>query len=116
MTIQEMFDKAVRGLASQGWNRCLSNGDYGTCCYSNQANMRCAWGWVDLELGIEHVGTVYDLANNGGIAATLSREELQFARQLQIAHDGAFEPRNMLHDMRVLARDYGLKWPEGVNQ
>ena len=49
---QEMFDRAVRGLASQGFQQALEGN---ACVYdmpmSDGPIRHCAWGWVDTELG-----------------------------------------------------------------
>ena len=84
MSKQEMFNRAYRGLASQGWVRSI---DSSGCVYKNERGHRCAWGWVDLSLDANDIGPVADL--NAGIAADLGFNELVFATQLQNLHDSS---------------------------
>lgn len=108
MTNQEMFDKAVAGLASQGFAQCAT-GD-GTCVYDDGTGRRCAWGWVDPATK-GHDGIVRDLHLKGiGIAASLSEEQLTFASDLQGAHDG-IGTRGMIRRLRNLAETYSLIIP-----
>lgn len=113
MTLQEMFDKAYIGLASQHFEQCYSElAD--SCLYSDGEGKHCAWGWVDLSLGREILNlTVRELNQmNMGIAATLDEEQLDFASKLQIAHDNSseyFPMENLLYD---LARQYNLTIPK----
>lgn len=113
MTIQEMFNKAYLGLASQGFQRCIS--EDGRCVYSsNDATMHCAWGWVDPSLGPEVTGSVKSLRDNSmmGVAATLSESDLIFALELQNAHDSAADSKYMRTRLGVVARNYNLTIPE----
>jgi hypothetical protein len=113
---QEMFDRAVRGVRSQGFQQC-SNG--ASCRYRHMRAdgtvMRCVWGWVDPE-GTESdpCGTVFFLRENKvGLAATLSEEDAEWARGLQVAHDGASEKvGDMESRLRRFGTDHGLVWPE----
>ena len=116
-TIQEMFDRAVIGLRSQGFERCADV--YGQCCYADGKGRHCAWGWVDTELTSE-IGGIGTLSNAGtGLAKDLTHEEVAFVSKLQCAHDGSspllretgMEPR-----LRALADQYGLDYPETVRE
>lgn len=117
LTIQEMFDRAVIGLRSQGFERCADV--YGQCCYADGKGRHCAWGWVDTELTNE-IGGIGTLSNFGkGLAKDLTHEEVAFVGALQCAHDGSspllretgMEPR-----LRALAEQYGLDYPESVRE
>lgn len=48
MTKQEIFDKAVAGLASQGFERSVINDDahIDFCAYRGDGGRRCAIGWL----------------------------------------------------------------------
>jgi hypothetical protein len=107
MTNQEMFDKAWNGLKSQGFERCLG---LTVCCMYNDGNGKhCAWGWVDESLSDEQC-YVTDLAMEGiGLAATLDEDQLNFAAQLQRAHDRV---GSMEQSLRDLAKRYNLIVPE----
>lgn len=112
MTIQEMFDKAVRGLAGQGWRR--SADECGECVYHSPNGDRCAWGHVDPRGTEGRTGHVTTLAGKGvGLAAQLSIKELYFAEALQHAHDFGPVSKMPLHFKR-LGEYYGLTWPSDV--
>ncbi len=108
MTRQEMFNKAVRGLRSQGFRRCTD--DLGRCLYSDNNGRHCAWGWVD-EASWDAVGTVRMLP--AGIAATLNDDDLDWAVRLQSCHDKHDSPAGMEEVLRKFADDFNLTWPEG---
>jgi hypothetical protein len=119
LTIQEMFDRAVRGLASQGWEPCVSDGSNrqeSVCLYSDGTGKHCAWGWVDPSLERSQKGTVAQLRHRRvGIAATLNHAQGGFARQLQTCHDENSEPEQMRNSLRRLAASFDLTWPEDVH-
>lgn len=108
LTRQEMFDRAWRGLASQGWRRAAAGS---RCAYLTADGCRCAWGWVDPEGTADQLGTVRDLHTEGiGIAARLSHEDLIFAATLQSAHDLSSDDA-LQEDMRQFAFQRGLTVP-----
>lgn len=118
---QEMFNRAVRGLASQGFERCYGEG---ICQYQSGAK-RCAWGWVDTTLGPSVRGTVNDLRSDGmGLAALIPYDDVQFARELQQAHDmanrgpcGELEvAATMKRGLQAMMPRFGVTWPEDVPQ
>lgn len=110
LTKQEMFDRAYRGLASQGWRKCF---DERGCIYQHADGRRCAWGWVDMSLGPDDLGAVETIAlDHDGIASTLGADGLGFAIALQSAHDTADSPEALLASMNRLAASYGLSIPE----
>lgn len=113
MTRQEMFEKAVRGLASQGWTRCMTPDNVG-CSYSN-GSKHCAWGWVDTGLG-DQLGTVNSLRNREvpGLHMQLDKGQLKFAEILQDAHDGGFNPQGMLDSFISIHHQFNLNWPADV--
>jgi hypothetical protein len=109
LTKQEMFDRAYRGLASQGWRAALSGS---ACAYVGMEGMRCAWGWVDLSLTEIHRGTVEDLRNAKiGLAANLDFDDLAFASDLQRCHDESKDGDGMRSDFNAMALRYGLTIP-----
>jgi hypothetical protein len=111
VTEQEMFDRAVRGLAAQNWRRCVD--DNNNCVYLNEEGERCAWGHVDPSLK-NISGTVLHLNKEGiGLAATLTASQLRFATELQQAHDSSISGTGMEDRLRRLAKQYSLVWPEG---
>jgi hypothetical protein len=109
---QAMFDRAVIGLRSQGYERSVDA--VGTCLYASHGNeRRCAWGWVDRDLTPDHnFGTVSSLrSNNIGIAAKLDQADLDFANALQRCHDFASSPSEMRAMLRAFAIMFMLLWP-----
>ena len=113
ITRQEMLDRAVRGLASQGWERCIN--DRGGCAYANSIGQRCAWGWVDPSLSKDNVGDVVTLRNMKiGVAGTLAKSDLDFARSLQSIHDSSVTRTGMHEEYVAFARKHGLAWPTDV--
>lgn len=112
LTRQEMFDRAVRGLASQGWKACESGSH---CAYTNDQGHHCAWGWVDTSLAEKQRGSVVDLRKTKvGLAAGLSDKDLKFAQELQVAHDTAIGEVDMREKFATLSRRHGLVWPSDV--
>lgn len=121
MTRQEMFDRAVRGLAAQGW--VASRAPSGACLYNGPNGRRCAWGHVDPDGPFsEGKGVRFQRESGRGLAAHLDEETLVFAIELQAAHDrparkGRPKPAvdqpdpNMEPAFRALGRRYGLTWP-----
>ena len=127
---QEMYSRAVRGLAGQGWKPSYISGTMGlTCMYRTENDHRCAWGHVDPK-GTGHSGigntTVIGLAGQSiGLAARLTPDDLVFARRLQCAHDDPFtdgpvstekdEPAILFRAMREFGNREGLDWPADVS-
>lgn len=109
LTKQEMFDRAYRGLASQGWKRAV--GPRG-CSYLTDDGLRCAWGWVDTSLGSDAVGAVDSLSIRGrGLAAELDDDAITFAADLQSAHDGTSDG-HLKASFHSFAARHSLSIPE----
>lgn len=113
LTKQEMFDRAYRGLASQGWKRAA---DGGRCLYLTDDGRRCAWGWIDPEAtaSVEamSIGDVRDLKyERVGLASSLDKEDLNFALDLQQEHDMSTD-RTLARNMREFAARHSLAIPE----
>lgn len=122
LTRQEMFERAVRGLSSQGYRKCgmgvaeMSCEDVPACAYSSlDGKTHCAWGWVDPTLTARQTGTVNTLRTYGvGVAAELTDEDLSFACDLQSCHDCSRDPASMRQALVEFGAKHGLAWPEGV--
>jgi hypothetical protein len=117
LTKQEMFDRAVRGLRAQNWQRCVTIDESGTirCVYYDpETGFRCAWGHVDPEGTKWNRGNVFGLRQDGvGLAAQLDHDTLPFAEQLQEAHDFIDEELPPMEQrFRLIAEQHGLTWPE----
>lgn len=112
---QEMLDRAVKGLRSQGWERCIAPS--GACHYFLN-DKRCAWGWVDPEGtyrgGNVPVGDLYTIRREGiGLAADLPAADVDFAYELQRCHDdrGNITPDMVEARFHSFTLHNGLKWP-----
>lgn len=113
---QAAFDKAVRGLASQNFERCVNA--EGVCMYKH-GERRCAFGWLMENPSEDFHGDASDYASNyfeaSMILGTVSR---WFSLALQKAHDNAYlniprkgmedRPLHMVRNLYELAETYGL--------
>lgn len=110
MDRQEMFDRAVKGLASQGWERSLGAG--GKCSYRGVDGRRCAVGWLLDDEDVDGFAQV----PYGGLPSHV-RSKLGgdthycFVGHLQNAHDYGKTPIDMRCNLRNLAEWYGLALP-----
>ncbi len=112
--MQAMFDKSVKGLASQGFERSLHS-DGVTCMYNGpDGTKHCAWGWVDTLPDDAEGSSVDEL--EVGLAVKLGPKQKQFARMLQRAHDGAGTPERMQKRLRDVAENYGLRLPKVLKE
>lgn len=114
LTKQEMMDRAVRGLASQGFKKCLSPlGKYAYKAVVDGKEMHCAWGWVDPTLDESLMCVVYTLKDRGiGLAKDLDEEGLVFARKLQKAHDYSEAGEGIVKALTALCKEYNLICPK----
>ena len=112
-SLQEMFDRAWKGLSGQQWRKSFSGG---ACVYYDPTTgRRCAWGHVDLSLDQHLTGGVTTLHRDGvGIAANLDSLTMPFAKELQMAHDKSMGPSEMEWAMRRIAAKHNLTIPEGI--
>lgn len=127
MTRQEMFNRAVRGLASQGWRQSGykvypydgARHRVTKCAYTanyNDSICHCAWGWVDPDIPFSHnyvaLGVLH--CEGIGVAGSLSLEDLEWASRLQACHDSQVCPENMRASFQEFALQCGLTWPADV--
>lgn len=114
MTEQEMFNKAVLGLASQNWEPAMEG--VSMCRYLTDDGKRCAWGHVDPEgtRTADGIGSVGDLHKAGvGLAAELTGPGLRFAQDLQATHDNAaLTGCSLKVQFEGFADARQLTWPE----
>ena len=114
MTKQEIFDKAVIGLHSQNWQRCIDPNivSFTSCVYNGPNNTHCAIGWV----------FAIDSFSEGSDAAALFIESclppipntnsVKFYLNLQACHDTALDESEMQLKLRNFARRYKLLLPQ----
>jgi len=128
ITIQEAFDRCVRGLRSQGWTQSLN--EFGGCVYQGHVpGTHCAYGWIDskqrncgavvLDLYNDAKG---DATNVGDVMFELVRAEnedphaaqelLKFMAMCQRMHDGNSMPAKMERTFRETGERLGLTWPD----
>lgn len=118
MTRQEMFDKSVAGLASQGFERSVStDGEIEACLYRSGAR-RCAYGWIlpdNILDRLERDGnlscaalTLFQLYVVGELPGY---DDVEFIVDLQRAHDSATFHGHMKSNLRELAARYNLAVP-----
>ena len=125
MTEQEAFDKAVRGLASQGFQTSIipkddEKGWTESCAYLSPEGRRCAAGWL-LEgirlIGIDNRCSIqFLIAGNAEVRERLAGLSNTFIWRLQKAHDdahwayeaGAGTRNAMIGKLRDFALDYKL--------
>lgn len=123
--IRAAFKQAVRGLDSQGWQRCEAHGN----CQWNagRPNFHCAVGWLIPEDNQteERTGGVSDLVEMKELEADsvlypeyhewLRNEKFSnFLYFLQDAHD-AGQASDMKERFVLLENQYGLEWPDDVS-
>lgn len=110
-----MFDKAVAGLAAQGFEQ--SKDAYGGCAYRGEDGRKCAMGHCITD-------DQYLRINEGEAASKVIRDlgwynavRGGFADQLQYCHDEADHgsldvPTAMKQALRALGERFGLTIPE----
>ena len=113
MTKQELLDKAIAGLAAQGYMRCK---DVWGCLYWRADGSRCAVGHLlseDLakEAACNHWGSVYFMApeNYQALCREIGAVDSRFLNSLQLAHDMGHTPDQMRKNLKGLAERYGLE-------
>lgn len=132
MTKQKIFNKVVRALAGQGFQRSISNTD-GTCLYRGPNGLKCAAGHLisdkdynpDFEgLACFHHPSLPDLPNAKASCADIGRamrrssgilpRQAKFVYELQKAHDNGSYPEAMKMELHVVAKKHGLRIPTAL--
>ncbi len=115
MTRQEILNKMVAGMDSQGWVKSCLQGNENLCAYRDSEGRKCAVGHLipdevydaDMDIifnGIEELNEEYCLFNN---------EDIFFLEEYQTAHDNTDSPEEREMEFRELAKTYNLTWPKG---
>jgi hypothetical protein len=123
---QELFNRAVAGLAAQGFTRAAQQTTYGMCVYRAESGKKCAFGhlipddkydatWEGKSPSREMIELVV-----GGPIDPWSFETL-FFYDLQRAHDNAYTPQGdapeeMKKNLRAFAGKYNLEIPQELAQ
>lgn len=106
-TFQAAFDRAVAGLAGQGFERSM-NADGLRCRYSGDGGRHCAYYYVKPHETFVEGESASEQPHNAGEFMDL----LRFYNKLQIAHDWGSTPQEMKRRLRDLAKTYALTIPE----
>ena len=128
MTMQEAFDKAVLGLASQGFKRSVA-ADGISCSYNGVDGRHCAIGWLTTGIPMDNFNSkgIEDLVVRDGpcpeVAELIGHLSRRFLDDLQRAHDTAYDftdagnngnflriddPETMKRQLMGVAVDHGL--------
>jgi hypothetical protein len=129
VNIQEAFDRAVRGLASQGFRRSVLPGTSDgvgvppLCAYTSEVDgavRHCAFGWLidDIAIPLDSLSSSVDelLEEVPTVIQRIEQIPNAFLRALQEAHDDAHldlesrvdHPEGMIANLRDLAECWGL--------
>lgn len=113
MNRQEIFDKAVAGLRSQGFEKSM---DHGTCSYRADDGKKCAIGWLIKDENYD--STIEGRGANSSEVIEMTRldpvdekDEL-FLAELQQMHDYSKSPENMRERLHMFAGWYNLNRKE----
>lgn len=123
--IQVWFDKMVRGLAKQNWERALAEYTIGSsgpiCLYRTPDGKACAIGQI-IPDNAEVIQTGAGVMSSGknyedlGLGDITDPDERNFLEDAQQAHDSA--GKNWSADVRQnfkdIAKQYGLTWTADV--
>lgn len=121
MTRQEIFDKVVSGLRSQGFKRSFIP-KYNACMYrhkdENDNLLKCAAGHLikdeDYEPSFEHNVCVTGPLKDYLLSCICDNDnsKLFLIRDLQIIHDkSSDDPQEMELKLREFGQKLGLNWP-----
>lgn len=107
---QKLFNRTVRGLASQGFERSMAPLGDG-CAYRGQDGCRCAIGWL-----IPNKRYSPDLEGWGAsrrcVRKAVAAGSPGFLAYLQRCHDQGRTPDEMKKNLRAFASDHGLALPK----
>lgn len=124
MTNQEIFNKSVKGLNSQGFKQSKKSST-DSCAYRGQGDKRCAIGHCIEDEKIARKWDKSGTADICSIAADFEAEfylifgkrvNLDFLSELQEAHDHCGSPEDMKDALREVAREFKLKMPNCLKE
>lgn len=116
MTNQEIFDKSVAGLASQGFERAYTEGV--GCKYRDYDGRKCAIGWLipddKYNAGLEGCAASTGTPRAAELRASAGLVDVNpdFIRALQRAHDEGRTPKIMREYLIEVARSFKLRLPD----
>lgn len=109
MTLQEIFDKAVAGLAAQGFTQALDA--EGSCVYRAPDGGKCALGQVMSDAEYSPRFEYEPAGRLVGSVAWVTRDNANKLVLLQQCHDYGDTPQKMRGALRSFATNYGLTLP-----
>lgn len=121
---QELFNRAVAGIASQNWAQSVLAVGEDTCAYNGPNGAHCAVGWLLNERGREQVreadgdsfDSVRDILQAEWIDGVEYSDDMEnFLAAMQSAHDGVwpdYSGHPMKDRLRIFADNYDLTLPE----
>jgi len=116
---QDVFARAVAGLASQGFRRSTKkNSPF--CMYRGPDNLKCAIGWVipDDKYDPTMDAKPWSLGNvlNVVFGEKVSDADIDFCRNLQTRHDCGETPDDMKDRLREFALENHLTLPPELSE
>lgn len=134
LTRQSIFDTAVRGLQSQGWEQCRYNKSQhqGYPSYNDGKGRHCFWGWNDTEIPPGSTGVLtniwsgsYESTKTNTGAGPVTRQLLEqaktdpglldFVNEGARAHDRGRTPHDMQFYLLLMVDAHQLKVPDDVD-
>jgi hypothetical protein len=134
LTIQGIFNTAMRGLQSQHWKQSRFRTEYhgGYPTYNDGAGRHCFWGWVDTSIPPGATGPLasiwagfYESRLNGGAGGEVTKALIEQAKEninlLEFVNKGMriHDTNHTKHDMQfayiLLLDDYRLSVPSDVD-
>lgn len=120
LTLQEISNKVVAGLASQGFHQSINTSDY-SCLYHGDEGRKCAVGHLfNDDAYIESFeGTNFE--NNRQLWEALQENDVDvgehqlFLAKLQQAHDGGYSPNVMKKYLRKAIKNAHLNVPKELD-
>lgn len=121
--MQQQFDQAYRGLASQGFER-STDANTDACLYRGPDGRRCAVGHLlpdhlyreEINThGLDTLTEDFEIARHlhvVGENGDLIPEIFDFLRRLQAAHDGNTAGEEMKRELAFVAEEYELTIPD----
>ena len=117
---QEIFNTAVAGLHSQGFERSVNS--TGQCLYRTDDGKRCAVGWCipddkySPNIEYKNVGSIMISKNIFDLKVNDNFEGIWFLDRLQECHDTGITPNRMVRKLSEFARVNGLKQPTSLRK
>jgi hypothetical protein len=102
---QAKVNRAVRGLASQGWQQAKAQNRTSCTYYNPETKARCAVGWMltaRQALRLRNKG-LYLLVSEGVIQS----DDVEALRRLQLAHDQAKAPDDVRARIEAWCAEFG---------